>query len=280
MKSLEVCMKILVACEESQVVTNEFRKLGHEAYSCDIETCSGGHPEWHLQQDVSPLLNNNWDMIIAFPPCTHLAASGAAWFERKRKDGRQQQGIDFFMLFANAKCSRIAIESPVGIMSTVWRKPDQIIHPYQFGEPFSKKTCLWLKGLPNLTPTNIVGKGEQVKYSSGRSMPKWYADALKLPPKERARLRSKTFQGIANAMAEQWGKQMTIKEIVKECLKIKGFDGLAGEDCGCGIDDLMPCDNPSPQCRAGYKITCNNCSKLECDYRGDNILCIRPVYDA
>lgn len=135
-------MKVLVACEESQAVTIAFRKLGHEAYSCDIEPCSGGHPEWHLQQDVVPLLSQNWDMIIAFPPCTHLATSGAAWFEKKRKDGRQQQGIDFFMLFANANCPRIAIENPVGIMSTVWRKPDQIIQPWQFGEPFSKKTCL------------------------------------------------------------------------------------------------------------------------------------------
>jgi hypothetical protein len=198
-------MKVLVACEESQSVTSEFRKLGHEAYSCDIEPCSGGHPEWHLQQDVSPLLEQDWGMIIAFPPCTHLAVSGAAWFEQKRKDGRQKQGIDFFMLFANAKCPKVAIENPVGIMSNVWRKPDQIIQPFQFGEPFSKKTCLWLKGLPKLVPTLIVERGEQTTYSSGKSMPKWYADAFKLPPKERAKVRSKTFPGIATAMATQWG---------------------------------------------------------------------------
>ena len=197
-------MKILVACEESQSVTIELRKLGNEAYSCDIMECSGGHPEWHLRQDVLPLLKEKWDMIIAFPPCTHLAVSGAAWFEQKRKDGRQQQGIDFFMLFANAKCDKVAIENPVGIMSTRWRKPDQIIQPYMFGHTESKKTCLWLKGIPNLIPTKIVSEGERVTFASGKSMPKWYSDAWKLPPKERAKVRSKTFQGIAKAMAEQW----------------------------------------------------------------------------
>lgn len=137
--------------------------------------------------------------------CTHLAVSGAAWFEQKRKDGRQQQGIDFFSVFINANCKRIAIENPVGVMSSVWRKPDQIIQPYEYGEPYSKRTCLWLKGLPKLVPTNIVDKGEQVKYQSGKSMPKWYADAYKLPPKERAAMRSKTFPGVARAMALQWG---------------------------------------------------------------------------
>ena len=197
-------MKILVACEESQAVTKEFRLLGHEAYSCDIEPCSGGHPEWHIQNDVTPLLDQDWDMIIAFPPCTHLATSGAAWFKKKQADGRQQQGIDFFMLFTNNKCPRIAIENPVGIMSTKWRKPDQIIQPYQFGDSFSKKTCLWLKGLPLLTPTNIVDRGEQLEYKSGRMMSKWYADSFNLPPKERAKLRSTTFAGISKAMASQW----------------------------------------------------------------------------
>ena len=138
-------MKILVACEESQAVTIELRKLGHEAYSCDIIECSGGHPEWHLQQDVVPLLKQKWDMIIAFPPCTHLAVSGAAWFEEKRKDGRQQQGIDFFMLFANADCDMVVIENPVGIMSSKWKKPSQIIQPYEYGEPFSKKRAYGLR---------------------------------------------------------------------------------------------------------------------------------------
>lgn len=198
--------KILVACEESQAVTKELRLLGHEAFSCDIAPCSGANPEWHLQQDVLPLLEKTWDMIIAFPPCTHLAVSGAAWFEQKRKDGRQQDGINFFMQFANAKCDKIAIENPVGIMSRVWRKPDQIIQPYQFGDSFSKRTCLWLKNLPLLKPTNIVSSGERVKFKSGKTMPKWYSDAAKLSPFERAKLRSKTFPGIAKAMAEQWGK--------------------------------------------------------------------------
>jgi site-specific DNA-cytosine methylase len=185
-------MKILVACEESQAVTIEFRKLGHEAYSCDIEPCSGGHPEWHLQQDVTELLKEKWDMIIAFPPCTHLAVSGAAWFEQKRKDGRQQQGVDFFMLFANCECEKVAIENPVGIMSRIWRKPDQIIQP-------------WQHGLPNIEPTNIVGKGEFITHKSGKTKPKWFADAYSLPPAERAKARSKTFPGIAKAMASQWG---------------------------------------------------------------------------
>lgn len=122
-------MKVLIACEESQVVCKAFRAVGHEAYSCDTEPCSGGHPEWHLQQDVTPLLKREWDMVIAFHPCTHLAVSGAAWFEQKRKDGRQQQGIDFFMMFSKLSCP-YAIENPVGIMSSVWRKPDQIVQPF------------------------------------------------------------------------------------------------------------------------------------------------------
>ncbi len=184
-------MKILVACEESQAVTIELRRLGHEAYSCDIEPCSGGHPEWHLQVDALELLKMKWDMILAFPPCTHLAVSGARYFEQKRKDGRQQAAIDFFMRFANADCPKIAIENPVGIMSTVWKKPDQIIQPWQFGHGETKKTCLWLKGLPPLIPTEIV---------EGREQRIW-----KMPPSEdRAKNRAKTFPGIARAMAEQW----------------------------------------------------------------------------
>ena len=131
-------MKVLIACEESQAVTKEMRELGIEAYSCDTVPCSGGHPEWHLQEDVTPLLQEDWAMIIAFPPCTHLASSGARWFEEKRKDGRQQSGIDFFMQFVNAKCPRVAIENPVGIMSTVYRKPDQIVQPFEYGDSVSK----------------------------------------------------------------------------------------------------------------------------------------------
>jgi len=199
-------MKILVACEESQAVTKEFRALGHEAYSCDTEPCSGGHPEWHLQKDVRKVLRRDWDMIIAFPPCTDLASSGAAWFAQKRADGRQQAAIEFFMLFANHPCEKIAIENPVGIMSTVWRKPDQIIHPWQFGDAVEKSTCLWLRGLKKLVSTSIVDRGEFVTFTSGKKMPKWYADAWRLKPHERAKLRSKTFPGIAKAMAAQWGK--------------------------------------------------------------------------
>ena len=198
-------MKVLLACEESQAVTKEFRALGHEAYSCDILETSGDNPEWHIKGDVIPLRNQGWDLIIAFPPCTHLAVSGAAWFAQKRADGRQQQAIDFFMALAASDCPKIAIENPVGIMSSEWRKPDQIIQPYQFGDSFSKKTCLWLKGLPKLQPTNIVDSGESVTFASGNKMPKWYADAWGKSPEERSKIRSKTFPGIAKAMAMQWG---------------------------------------------------------------------------
>ena len=205
-------MKVLVACEESQAVCNEFRKLGHEAYSCDIVPCSGGHPEWHLQQDVLPLLKEKWDMIIAFPPCTYLTVTGNRWFNIDRygekaiqRHKERKDAIDFFMAFANADCEKIAIENPVGIMSSEWRKPNQIINPWQFGDAFEKKTCLWLKGLPELKPTNIVEIPPRKRFDSGKSMPSWYAEAWHLPKEERAKLRSKTFPGIARAMAEQWG---------------------------------------------------------------------------
>jgi site-specific DNA-cytosine methylase len=204
-------LKILVACEESQAVTIELRKLGHEAYSCDIEPCSGGHPEWHLQEDVTPLLEKQWDMIIAFPPCTYLTVTGNRWFNVERYGEKAIQrhkdrefGVNFFMLFANANCERIAIENPVGIMSRQWRKPNQIINPWQFGDPYEKKTCLWLKGLSELQPTNIVDIPPRTQFDSGKSMPSWYAEAWHLPKEERAKLRSKTFPGIAKAMAEQW----------------------------------------------------------------------------
>lgn len=184
--------KILIACEESQAVTKEMRVLGIEAYSCDIEPCSGGHPEWHIQGDVTPLLEQEWDMIIAFPPCTHLAVSGARWFAEKQADGRQQMAIDFFMQFTHLSC-KWAIENPIGIMSTKFRKPNQIIQPWQFGHGETKGTCLWINDLPELIPTNVV---------DGREQKTW-----KMPPSpERSKLRSKTFPGIAKAMAEQWGK--------------------------------------------------------------------------
>ena len=211
MDSNEV-MKILVACEESQAVTKELRKLGHQAFSCDILSCSGGHPEWHIQGDVIEQLDKGWDMLIAFPPCTHLAVSGARHFAKKIADGRQQQGIDFFMKMVNAPIPKKAIENPIGIMSTKYRKPNQIIQPWQYGDKAQKSTCLWLEGLPNLIPTNIVEKGEFVEFVSKKGVkkrqPKWYFDALKKAktPQERSTLRSKTFPGIAKAMATQWTK--------------------------------------------------------------------------
>ena len=185
-------MKVLVACEESQAVTIELRRLGHEAYSCDIQPCSGGHPEWHLQVDALELLKMKWDMIIAHPPCTHLCSSGARWFtEGKKPWSLQDEAAEFFMRFANADCPRVAIENPIGVMSTKYRKPNQIIQPWQFGHGETKATCLWLKGLPNLVPTEIVEGREQRIH--------------RMPPgPERAKLRSKTFPGIARAMAEQW----------------------------------------------------------------------------
>ena len=205
-------MKILVACEESQAVTKELRNLGHQAFSCDILPCSGGHPEWHIQGDVLEQLDKGWDMLIAFPPCTHLAVSGARHFAKKIADGRQQQGIDFFMKMVNAPIPKKAIENPIGIMSTKYRKPNQIIQPWEYGDKAQKSTCLWLEGLPNLIPTNIVEKGEFVEFVSKKGVkkrqPKWYFDALKKAktPQERSTLRSKTFPGIAKAMATQWTK--------------------------------------------------------------------------
>jgi hypothetical protein len=203
-------MKILVACEESQVVTKEFRSLGHEAWSCDILSCSGGHPEWHIQGDVVPILKDNWDMVVAFPPCTHLAVSGAAHFAAKRADGRQQEGIDFFMQFTKLDhVPKVAIENPIGIMSKIYRKPDQIIQPYQFGEDASKRTCLWLKGLPILIETcRVVGR--MVTTPSGKVVERWanqcsnYGHDKTSPSPERSRIRSKTYMGIAKAIANQW----------------------------------------------------------------------------
>lgn len=210
-------MRILLACEESQALCLEFRKNGHEAYSADIMECSGGYPEWHIKGDVIEIIEDNWDMMVAFPPCTHLAVSGARHFEKKRMDGRQQQGIDFFMKMINAPIPKIAVENPIGIMSTQYRKPDQIIHPYHFGDPYSKGTCLWLKGLPPLIYNKKgdkvkqkeivfnelpmeVDKGEFVTFSSGKRMAKWYNEAS-----GNGHLRSKTFPGIAKAMTNQWG---------------------------------------------------------------------------
>lgn len=206
-------MKILIACEESQVVCKAFREKGHEAYSCDILPCSGGHPEWHIQGDaVDVAYRGTWDMMIAHPPCTYLTVTGNRWFNIERYGEKaiqrhrdRDEAVRFFILLSEAPIEKIAIENPLGTISTSYRKPDQIIQPYQFGHKEAKKTCLWLKNLPHLVPTNVVEQEERVVFASGKTMPKWYADAWHLPKEERAKLRSKTFPGIAKAMAEQWG---------------------------------------------------------------------------
>ena len=196
-------MNVLVACEFSGTVRDAFTKLGHDAWSCDLEPSET--PGNHYQGNVLAILNDGWDLMIAHPPCTHLAVSGARHFAKKRADGRQQEGIDFFMALANSNIPRYAIENPIGIMSTKYRKPDQIINPWEYGHRVTKATCLWLKNLPKLTPTNIVDKGEVWTAKSGKQMSQWYYDTSCLPPKEREKARNKTFQGIADAMAQQWG---------------------------------------------------------------------------
>lgn len=204
-------MKVLVACEESQRVCIAFREKGHEAYSCDIEPCSGGHPEWHIQDDVLNYINDNWNLIIAHPPCTYLTVAANKYYnvekygdkaiERKKE---RKKAINFFMAFTNLKCLKVAIENPIGIMSTYYKKPTQIIQPYQFGHTERKATCLWLKGLPPLKPTNIV-EPDIITHPSGKTDSRLHYETFKLPPKERSKMRSKTFEGIATAMADQWG---------------------------------------------------------------------------
>lgn len=234
-------MNVLIACEESQTVCIEFRKKGHRAFSCDTQECSGGHPEWHIQGDVLKLLNGNcefilqngqtdrqtdsWDLIIAHPPCTHLAVSGARHFEKKREDGRQREGVEFFCKFLECKCEKIVIENPIGIISGNYikkyfpdiaekynfpKRPTQIISPWNFGDDFEKRTCLWIKGLNPLIPL-IVEKPkmeykEWIDKKTGKikRQNKWCYDALCKNADERSKIRSKTFPGIAKAMAEQW----------------------------------------------------------------------------
>lgn len=218
-------MKVLVACEESQAVTKEFRKRGHEAYSCDIQECSGGHPEWHIKQNVLPLLNgrcifetcdgkshtisDKWDLIIAHPPCTRLCNSGQRWLHwgseeyRANKRREQKEAIDFFMEFVSADCEKIAIENPSGIMSTHYRKPDCTYNPYDFkGETESKKTCLWLKGLPPLKANQEIPKEQRTQ---GIWKAQFNGKSYSWNSPETARLRSVTPKGVAEAMAEQWG---------------------------------------------------------------------------
>lgn len=210
-------MKVLVACEYSGIVREAFKLKGHDAWSCDILPTE--IPGNHIQDDVFKIITMDWDLIIAHPPCTFLSVSGARWFyhpedghlptderrphpryPRRRQD--QEDAVKFFLTLYNAPANKIAVENPIGVMSTKFRKPDQIIEPFMFGNEASKKTCLWLKGLPKLVPTNIVGKGKMQVLASGKTLPEWYSNASK---KERGKIRSKTFQGIADAMANQWG---------------------------------------------------------------------------
>lgn len=243
-------LNVLIACEESQRVCIEFRELGHNAFSCDILSSSGGRPEWHFHQDVLEVIANRggslengdkvfldgeWDLMIAHPPCTYLAVSGAKWyyhpedanlpinqrrphpkFPNRAKD--REQGVEFFMALANANIKHIAIENPVGIMSTLFRKPDQIVQPYHFGDRASKKTCLWLKNLPPLKYTNVVDPGEFIEFGSGRRLAKWYSDGLTKTksPEERRMWRSKTFIGFAKAIAKQWSEVLLNEDIFKE----------------------------------------------------------------
>ena len=233
-------LKVLVACEESQRVCTAFRELGHEAYSADIQEPSGGHPEWHILGDVLEVLNPKdhlgdfeapdryisfktmegsyhevvqWDIIIAHPPCTYLTVTGNRWFNVEKYGEKaiqrykeRDKAVEFFMKFVNADCEHIAIENPIGYMSTYYRKPNQIIQPYEYGHPARKATCLWLKGLPNLQPTNIV-EPEIINYKNGKGTDNpWHMETMSLPPAERSRERSKTFEGIAAAIAKQFSE--------------------------------------------------------------------------
>ena len=233
-------MNVLIACEESQTVCRAFRKSGINAYSCDILPSSGGHPEWHFDCDIFKIIEDkggilengevlhidgNWDLMVAHPPCTYLSVSGARWyyhpddkhlptherrphprFPNRRK--HQEDALEFFIKLFESDIEKIAIENPVGIVSTRYQKPDQTVHPWMFGDEASKATCLWLKNLPQITPTRIVGKGERVVLSSGKSLPKWYSDSFhtSISTEQRRTLRSKTFQGFADAIVTQWSK--------------------------------------------------------------------------
>lgn len=226
-------MNVLIACEESQEVCKAFRARGHTAFSCDIQECSGGHPEWHIQDDVTFVLNGDclfltadgnahmqtgaWDLIIAHPPCTYLTVTGNRWFNVERygnkaiqRERERAEAAEFFMKFIRADCDRIAVENPIGYMSTHYRKPDQIIHPYYFGDPVRKATCLWLKGLQPLQATNIVEPVIIRDKNTTYSGPAYYVrdengKILGWNDPRTAKARSKTYHGVAEAMAEQWG---------------------------------------------------------------------------
>lgn len=240
-------LNVLVACEESQRVCTEFRKLGHNAYSCDLLNCSGGHPEWHFNHDVLEVIQNGggvlengkdayiegkWDLMVAHPPCTFLSVSGAKWYyhpddkDLPTKDRRphpnfpnrhidREDAKEFFLKLANVDIDHIAIENPIGVMNTCYKKPEQIVQPYMFGDSASKATCLWLKNLPNLMPTKIVDKGEYIVFKSGKKLAKWYSDGLTKTKnaEERRTWRSKTFPGFAKALAEQWSEVLTNEDL-------------------------------------------------------------------
>lgn len=230
-------LNILVACEESQAITKELRKLGHNAYSCDLLECSGGNPQWHFNMDVFKVIKNKggklqngdsakvkkWDIMIAHPPCTYLAVSGAQWYyhpddkhlpiENRRPHDKypnraqdREEAINFVKRLWESGIEKIAIENPIGVLSSRFEKPSQIVQPFMFGDEARKTTCLWLKNLPQLKPTKMVGEGERVYFKSGKSQPKWYSDAFvkAKTPEERRTMRSKTFPGMAKAMAKQW----------------------------------------------------------------------------
>lgn len=217
-------MKVLIACEESQVVTIAFRKIGHETYSCDLQECSGGHPEWHIKGDaIKEAYSGKYDLMVAHPSCTYLTVTANKWIKDqpkrisgalvgKERRAARDEAIIFFLKLCDAPIWKIAIENPISIMSTAYRKPDQIIQPYYFGDEARKPTCLWLKNLPLLqhakesdwfAEKTHVSKGEIIIYKSGKTRTKWYDD---MPKDQRAKVRSKTFPGIADAMAIQWGK--------------------------------------------------------------------------
>ena len=225
-------MRVLVACEESQRVATEFRKLGHDAYSCDLEPCGGSYPGMHLNVDALQMLKLQWDLVIAHPPCTYLTVTGNRWFDvekygekaRERME-RREEAERFFMAFAECGAPHVCIENPVGVMSTVWRRPDQIVQPCEFGDPYQKRTCLWLIGLKPLVPTHAVEPEKRKRYGSGKTLPAWYADSWNLPPKERAKVRSMTFPGIAHAMATQFCEQIGMEGIEKKRIRKLGKSG-------------------------------------------------------
>jgi len=195
-------MKILIGCEFSQVVTQAFRLKGHDAFSCDILP-GEINSKWHYQEDIIPLLAEKWDMICAFPPCTHLSKAGAHLWKQKQANGLQQDAFEFVKLIWNANSPKICIENPIGWLNTNWMKPIQIVEPYWFGHIFKKATCLWLKNLPKLIPTNLVTPTRSWVNSSSN-----YRPGCKMSNKgmhRNQKTRSKTFQGLADAMANQWG---------------------------------------------------------------------------